>query len=105
MLLVDGARKRSRDAWNPARQGRQAAAERPGAEAAERPEALFKRRSEEFATNHPTYRCMPEIGPLYTLNIFKMLQTPAAIVQLSESGPYRQILTDGRELPTDPNPT
>jgi hypothetical protein len=68
-------------------------------------EALFKRRSEEFATNHPTYRCMPEIGPLYTFNIFKMLQTPAAMVQLSESGPYRQILTDGRDLPTDPNPT
>ena len=68
-------------------------------------EALFKRRSEEFATNHPTYRCMPEIGPLYTLNIFKMLQTPSTMAQLSESGPYRQILTDGRELPTDPNPT
>ena len=68
-------------------------------------EALFKRRSEEFATNHPTYRCMPEIGPLYTFNIFKMLQTPGTMAQLSESGPYRQILTDGRELPKDPNPT
>jgi hypothetical protein len=68
-------------------------------------EALFKRRSEEFATNHPTYRCMPEIGPLYTFNIFKILQTPGTMAQLSESGPYRQILTDGRELPKDPNPT
>jgi hypothetical protein len=68
-------------------------------------EALFKRRSEEFGTNHPTYRCMPEIGPLYTFNIFKMLQTPGTMAMLSESGPYRQILTDGRELPKDPNPT
>ena len=68
-------------------------------------EALFKRRSEEFATNHPTYRCMPEIGPLYTFNIFKMLQTPGTMAMLSESGPYRQILTDGRDLPKDPNPT
>jgi hypothetical protein len=68
-------------------------------------EALFKRRSEEFATNHPTYRCMPEIGPLYSFNIFKMLQTPTTMAMLSESGPYRQILTDGRELPKEPNPT
>ena len=68
-------------------------------------EALFKRRSEEFATNHPTYRCMPEIGPLYSFNIFKMLQTPGTMAMLSESGPYRQILADGRDLPKDPNPT
>jgi len=68
-------------------------------------EALFKKRSEEFATNHPTYRCMPEIGPLYTFNIFKMLQTPGTTAILAESGPYRQILTDGRDLPQDPNPT
>jgi hypothetical protein len=68
-------------------------------------EALFKRRSEEFATGHPTYRCMPEIGPLYSFNIFKVLQTPGTMAVLSESGPYRQILTDGRDLPKDPNPT
>jgi hypothetical protein len=68
-------------------------------------EALFKRRSEEFATGHPTYRCMPEIGPLYSFNIFKVLQTPGTLAMLSESGPYRQILTDGRDLPKDPNPT
>ena len=68
-------------------------------------EALFKRRSEEFATNHPTYRCMPEIGPLYVFNIFEVLQTPGTMAMPSESGPYRQILTDGRDLPKDPNPT
>ena len=27
------------------------------------------------------------------------------MAMLSESGPYRQILTDGRDLPKDPNPT
>jgi hypothetical protein len=68
-------------------------------------EALFKRRSEEFATGHPTYKCMPDIGPLYTFGIFKVLQTPGTMAMLSEWGPYRQILTDGRELPKDPNPT
>ena len=68
-------------------------------------EALFKKRSEEFATSHPTYRCMPEIGPLFIFSIFKVLQTPGTTAILSESGPYRQILTDGRDLPKDPNPT
>src|SRR5262245_49003208 len=35
-------------------------------------EALFKRRSEEFATGHPIYRCMPEIGPVQSFGIFKI---------------------------------
>jgi hypothetical protein len=68
-------------------------------------DALFKRRSEEFATGHPIYRCMPEIGPLQSFGIFKILQTPTTTGILAESGTYRNILTDGRELPPDPNPT
>src|ERR1044072_4275307 len=42
-------------------------------------DALFKRRSEEFATGHPVYRCMPDIGPLQSFGIFKILQTPATM--------------------------
>jgi len=68
-------------------------------------EALFKRRSEEFATGHPIYRCMPEPGPLTSFGIFKVLQTPFTMGILTENGAYRNILTDGRELPKDPNPT
>jgi hypothetical protein len=68
-------------------------------------EALFKRRSEEFATGHPIYRCMPDIGPLQSFGIFKILQTATTTGILAEGGTYRNILTDGRELPKDPNPT
>jgi len=68
-------------------------------------EAIFKRRSEEFATGHPIYRCMPDIGPLQLFGIFKMLQTPGTMGILAENGTFRNILSDGRELPKDPNPT
>jgi hypothetical protein len=68
-------------------------------------DALFRQRSEEFSKDHPGFRCMPEIGPFYTFGIFKILQTPGTLALLSEQGVYRQILTDGRRLPEDPNPT
>ena len=67
--------------------------------------ALVKQRSEEFAISHPIYRCLPEIGPLASFGMFKILQTPGTTGVLSENGRYRQILTDGRALPVDPNPT
>jgi hypothetical protein len=37
--------------------------------------------------------------------MYKILQTPGVIGFLSEGGGYRQVLTDGRPLPEDPNPT
>ena len=49
---------------------------------------------------------MPEIGPLVTFSgMFKILQAPSTTAILAEGGPYRQILTDGRALPDDPQPT
>jgi hypothetical protein len=66
---------------------------------------LVKKRSEEFFKDHPIYRCMPEIGPLYAMHRFKLLQTPGTLAMLPEDGPYRNILIDGRALPKDPNPT
>jgi len=66
---------------------------------------LTQQRSEEFGIGHPSYRCMPDIGPFTSFGMFKFLQTPAVTAQLSEGGTYRQILTDGRGLPVDPNPT
>jgi hypothetical protein len=68
-------------------------------------EKLFKERSEEFGKDFPGYRCMPDIGPFATFGMFKMLQTPSTMAMLPEGGQYRQILTDGRSLPVDPNPT
>ncbi len=68
-------------------------------------EALYKQRNENFGKDHPAYRCMPLPGPLYTMGMFKIMQTPGLTSVLSEGGAYRQIFTDGRPLPPDPNPT
>src|SRR5690349_5412064 len=37
--------------------------------------ALAKERTGRFATDHPLYRCMPEIGPNYNLSTFKFVQS------------------------------
>jgi hypothetical protein len=66
---------------------------------------LFQKRSEEFGKDFPGYRCMPDIGPFASFGMFKLLQTPSTTAMLPEFGVYRQILTDGRALPVDPNPT
>jgi len=68
-------------------------------------EELSKKRSEEFGKDSPGYRCMPDIGPFTTFGFFKILQTPSVMAMLPEGGAYRQVLTDGRSLPVDPNPT
>jgi hypothetical protein len=68
-------------------------------------EKLYKQRLEDLGKDSPSYRCMPQIGPYTSFGMFKILQTPAVIGVLSEGGVYRQILTDGRPLPEDPNPT
>jgi hypothetical protein len=51
--------------------------------------------------------CLPASVPA-TMNVlpFKMIQTPQQIVVVFENGdPVRQIHTDGRSLPKDPNPS
>jgi hypothetical protein len=69
-------------------------------------EAVAKDRATRFSTDHPTYRCMPEIGAIYPLAApFKLIQNASTLAVLPESGPYRQILIDGRALPDDPQPT
>ena len=76
---------------------------KPG-EVQEWAEALYRQRSENLSIDFPGFR-LPEIGPLLSFNMSKILQTPGVIAFLSEDGQFRQILTDGRELPKDPNPT
>ena len=73
-----------------------------------RPEAaaLVKHRMQN-SREYPHTQCLPGGIPLALLVFtFKMIQTPQEIVQLSETAdPPRQIHTDGRPLPKDPDPT
>jgi hypothetical protein len=73
-----------------------------------RPEAaaIVKRRS-ETPLDYPHVRCLPGGIPLSLFVFtFKMIQAPQEIVQLSETlDPPRQIYTDGRSLPRNPDPT
>jgi hypothetical protein len=69
---------------------------------------LLRVRGAEQRVNDPLTRCLP-IGPvrLHTFNSpQKIIQTPGLVVILSEyNASYRQIFTDGRPLPLDPNPS
>ncbi len=67
-----------------------------------------KQRRTEQRVNDPMSRCAP-IGPIrmHTWNgPRKMVQSPGLLIILNELGTsYRQIYTDGRPLPADPNPS
>jgi hypothetical protein len=69
---------------------------------------LLTARRAEQRVNDPLTHCLP-IGPvrLHTFNSpKKIIQTPGLVVILSEfNASYRQIFTDGRPLPLDPNPS
>ena len=66
--------------------------------------AIMKQRS---TVQYPHTNCLPGSIPLALLVFtFKMIQTPQEIVMLTETAdPPREIHTDGRPLPKDPNPT
>ncbi len=69
---------------------------------------LVKKRRAEQRVHDPMSNCLP-IGPV-RLNTFttprKVVQTPGLLVILNEwNASYRQIFTDGRPLPADPNPS
>jgi hypothetical protein len=73
-----------------------------------RPEAaaIYKQRQGR-PDDYPHVRCLPGGIPIALMVFtFKIIQTPHEIVMLSESAdPPREIHTDGRPLPKDPNPT
>jgi len=73
-----------------------------------RPEAaaIMKQRAGK-PLEYPHTQCLPGGIPLALLVFtFKIIQTPYEIVLLSETAdPPRQIHTDGRPLPRDPDPT
>ena len=71
-------------------------------------EALFLQRVRDSRKDSPLARCLPVSVPFHDFfNLMQVVQTPALTVLLYESpnSPHRTVYTDGRQLPTDPNPT
>jgi hypothetical protein len=71
-------------------------------------EAIYTRRSQGKEAS-PTEQCLPAGVPRATLlsEVHKIVQAPGLIIVMHEldGGMSRQIYTDGRKLPKDPNPT
>jgi hypothetical protein len=70
--------------------------------------ALAKQRADDNSKDDPHARCLPSNPPrAYTLPHYqKLIQQPGFIAMLSEfNASYRQIFTDGRPLPVDPQPS
>ena len=70
--------------------------------------ALAAQRKDDEAKDNPDARCLP-LGPLQMLAHplpKKILQSPGLVVILHERNmEFRQIFTDGRKLPDDPQPS
>ena len=69
--------------------------------------ALFEERTANNQKDNPESLCLPRGLPKAdAFDIHKIVQTPGLILVLYEYGTtFRQIFTDGRTLPKDPNPT
>lgn len=68
---------------------------------------VYQQRIATYGHDDPAVGCLPE-GPrtsLAGLDPIRIIHTPAIVFIVYESGPVRQIFTDGRTLPTDPTPT
>ena len=67
--------------------------------------ALYKERQENFSKDRPSGRCLPHGVPdamLVPATPFKLVQTPGVtLILLENQGHYRQVFTDGRELPKE----
>jgi hypothetical protein len=70
--------------------------------------ALVKQRTADNSKDDPHARCLPDNPPRpYGLpHMTKAVHTPRLLVLLNEvNAMYRQLFTDGRPLPVDPNPS
>lgn len=70
--------------------------------------ALTRQRTAELRVNDPNSQCLPTgIVRMHTTPLYrKVVQTPGLLVILNERNVwYRQIFTDGRPLPVDPQPS
>jgi hypothetical protein len=69
---------------------------------------LVKTRQAQNGKDDPTTHCLPGgVAKLHTSALLrKIVQAPGLVVFLTErNASYRQIFTDGRPLPEDPNPS
>ena len=70
--------------------------------------ALVQQRTANQAIDDPHIRCQPDLFlRAYGLpHYLKFVRTPIFLVMLNEfNGIYRQVFSDGRALPKDPNPS
>ncbi len=70
--------------------------------------ALYKERVQTFGKDDPDARCLPSGMPRKDAitSPYKIIQQPGEIVFLYESRTtFRQVFTDGRPLPVEPQPT
>ena len=70
--------------------------------------AIAKKRTEDLRKDDPNSFCLPiGIVRMHTMPLLKkIIQVPGLVVILNEQyAMYRQIFTDGRPLPVDPNPS
>jgi hypothetical protein len=69
---------------------------------------IVKQRTDSLAKDDPHIRCMPDnFLRAYGLpHLLKFVHSPSLLVVLNEmNAGYRQVFTDARPLPEDPNPT
>ena len=70
--------------------------------------ALVDERTKNQSIDDPHIRCLPDFSVrAYGLpHYLKFAQTPDLLLMLNEyNGTYRQVFTDGRPLPENPNPS
>lgn len=70
--------------------------------------ALVKERTANRALDDPHIRCMPDnfLRSYGAPHLIKFVHTPSLLLMLNEwNAAYRQVFTDARPLPDDPNPT
>jgi hypothetical protein len=69
---------------------------------------IVKERTDNLAKDDPHIRCMPDnfIRAYGMPHLLKFVHTPSLLVMLNElNAGYRQVFTDARPLPVDPNPS
>jgi hypothetical protein len=69
---------------------------------------IVKKRTENMAVDDPHIRCWPDnfIRAYGMPHLLKFVHSPSLLVVLNEmNAGYRQVFTDGRPLPKDPNPS
>jgi hypothetical protein len=70
--------------------------------------AIAKQRTENLAKDDPHIKCLPDnfLRAYGMPHLLKFVHTPGLLVMLNElNAGYRQVFTDARPLPQDPNPT